>query len=130
MKLSEIHTKYDTDKGTFHSYIDKYDELFSPYQYEYIKLLEIGCLTCASTKMFNEFFPNAYIIGVDNWQQDFDHEGESFKTKGVMVEQIKKDIVDNYPRVKLITCDSTNTEQVNSIFKGKTFNIILDDGDH
>lgn len=29
VKLSDIHLNYDTDKGTGHSYIETYDELFS-----------------------------------------------------------------------------------------------------
>jgi cephalosporin hydroxylase len=130
MKLSEIHQKYDTDKGTYHSYIDKYDEIFGPYKYEQLNFLEIGCLTCGSLKMFNEYFSRAHIYGVDNWAQNTDHIGHLLSNKGIDLKAIVEEINDSYPRVHLKTCDSTNTDQVKQRLKDVRFKFILDDGDH
>jgi len=130
MKLSQIHNKYDTDKGTYHSYIEKYDEIFGPYKYEIFNFLEIGCLTCGSIKMFNEFFTQAHIYGLDNWTQSTDHIGHILSNKGIDLEKIKEDIDLNYPRVHLKTCDSTNVEQVKSRLGDVKFKFIIDDGDH
>lgn len=130
MKLLDIHSKYDTDKGTYHSYIEKYDEIFGPFKNDKINFLEIGCLTCGSIKMFNEFFPQAHIYGMDNWAQNTDHMGHLLYNKGINLTEIIDDINNNYPRVKLITCDSTNQDQVSKKLHGITFKFIIDDGDH
>lgn len=130
MKLSQIHNKYDTDKGTYHSYIDQYDEIFGPHKYETFNFLEIGCLTCGSLKMFNEFFPKAHIYGLDNWAQNTDHIGHLLAHKGIDLNLVKEEIDLNYPRIHLKTCDSTNQEQVAQRLNDVRFRFIIDDGDH
>ena len=130
MKLTEIHHKYDTDKGTYHSYIEKYDEIFGPYKYEQFNFLEIGCLTCGSIKMFNEFFSDAHIYGIDNWAQNTDHIGHLLTNKGIDLKAVIEDINENYPRIHLKTCDSTSSEQVSKRLNGIKFKFIIDDGDH
>lgn len=130
MRLADIHHKYDTDKGTHHSYINKYDEIFGPYKDEMFNFLEIGCLTCGSLKMFNEFFSQAHIYGLDNWAQNTDHIGHLLANKGINISSIVEDINNNFPRIHLKTCDSTNTEQVLNRIHGLRFKFIIDDGDH
>ena len=130
MKLADIHHKYDTDKGTHHSYIEKYDEIFGPYKYENFNFLEIGCLTCGSIKMFNEFFTEAHIYGLDNWAQNTDHIGHLLSNKGIDLKAVVEEINTNYPRVHLKTCDSTNKQEVQKRLSGMDFKFILDDGDH
>lgn len=130
MKLSTIHSNYDTDKGTYHSYIEKYDELFGTFKDKKINFLEIGCLTCGSIKMFNEFFTQGHIYGMDNWAQNTDHMGHLLHNKGINLTEIIDDVKENYPRVKLITCDSTNKDAVEKKLSGIKFEIIIDDGDH
>lgn len=130
MKLADIHQNYDTDKGTHHSYINKYDEIFGPYKDDRFNFLEIGCLTCGSIKMFNEFFTQAHIYGLDNWIQNTDHIGHMLSFKGIDLNQIIQDINNNYPRVHLKTCDSTNTDDVSNKLRDVKFKFIIDDGDH
>jgi len=130
MKLADIHHKYDTDKGTHHSYIEKYDEIFGPYKYENFNFLEIGCLTCGSIKMFNEFFTEAHIYGLDNWAQNTDHIGHLLANKGIDLGKIIEDINNNYPRVHLKTVDSTSPQEVQTRLNGIKFKFIIDDGDH
>jgi cephalosporin hydroxylase len=125
VKLSDIHTSYETDKGTTHSYIETYDVIFGPYQTHNINFLEIGALTCGSLRMFNDFLTKAEIYGIDNWSQTVDHLG-----RAVDVQSITTDINNNYPRIHLMTCDSTNKEQVSEKLNDLKFKFILDDGDH
>ncbi|NBU68971.1 MAG: hypothetical protein EBS49_05055 [Verrucomicrobia bacterium] len=80
--------------------------------------------------MFNEFFTQAHIYGLDNWTQSTDHIGHILSNKGIDLEKIKEDIDLNYPRVHLKTCDSTNVEQVKSRLGDVKFKFIIDDGDH
>jgi hypothetical protein len=65
MTLSELGAKHGTDKGTVHSYLDLYEELFSPFKDEPISLLEIGVEKGNSLKMWFEYFPKADIHGLD-----------------------------------------------------------------
>lgn len=133
MKLADIHMNYMTDKGTQHSYIESYDRLLSPYQSQDILFCEIGCLGCGSLKMFETFFPNGKIVGVDNWIQS-DNNQITLSNIGydqqVTVDELKQDIKQNHPRIELITCDSTNSDQVNKELSNFLFDIIVDDGDH
>jgi len=67
--LTLIANKYKTDKGTTthpgHSYTETYYKLFKDMQNEPIRLLEIGVGKGYSLRMWDEFFPNAHIIGMD-----------------------------------------------------------------
>lgn len=65
MTLTEIGVKYNTDKATYHGYTDLYDRLLSDLRNAPIRMLEIGILNGASLLMWDEYFPNAKIYGVD-----------------------------------------------------------------
>ena len=132
IKLRDVHLNYDTDKGTSHSYIETYDLLFSRYQNLPINFCEIGVMTGGSLKLWNEYFPVATIYGLDIWLYP---EPKDWTIHGFKETQsanlIIKDFTSNYPRVKLITCDSTNSDDVDKNFKDKLkFDLIIDDGDH
>lgn len=125
MTLQEIHTKYDTDKGTVHSYIPIYDNLFAPFQNKPINLLEIGALTCGSLKMFSEYFESGTIYGIDNWTQWW-----TYDLSRINVQNIISDVKTNWPRINLITSDSTDKKSIDTKLQGLKFDIILDDGNH
>ena len=71
--LEEIYQKYQTespiaggDKGTVHSYITNYyNQSLSSYRESAKKVLEIGINQGHSLMMWNEYFTDAEIIGVD-----------------------------------------------------------------
>jgi cephalosporin hydroxylase len=133
MKLKDIHLNYETDKGVLHSYIETYDELFFEYQNKKINFLEIGCATCASLKMFNEYFLNATLYGVDDWSQGnqgFMQVLCGFGEKKYAIRDLISEIKNNYPKINLVTCNSTDLENVNDRFKDTKFDIVIDDGDH
>ena len=109
--LREIYNRYSGtpesggDKGTEHSYIDLYyEEAFSSYRKESITILEIGIRRGHSLHMWNEYFDNAKIIGVDI--VDFKIENRGYT---------------------LIYGDATKEETFSSIHN---LDIIIDDGSH
>lgn len=69
--LDQIATEHGTDKASTHpqiaghNYAVRYDEVFSPFRHEQIKLLEIGVGGAESIKTWLEYFPKASIVGVD-----------------------------------------------------------------
>lgn len=63
MTLTEIGKKYGTDKATHHGYTDFYEEILKGRDIK--KMIEIGILQGASLKMWKEYFPFAFILGLD-----------------------------------------------------------------
>lgn len=66
MDLLELSKKYNTDKESVHSYISEYYvESFKSYKKTANLLLEIGVNQGQSLEMWNEYFDQAKIVGVD-----------------------------------------------------------------
>lgn len=68
--LSDIANQYGTDKGTasgFHCYSTMYEVLFSPIRNvaRRLRLLEIGILNGASLAMWDEYFANIQVVGLE-----------------------------------------------------------------
>jgi hypothetical protein len=100
---------HGTDKNTTHDYINGfYEKEFSKYQDKKIKILEIGTCRGTSIHLWQKYFPNAEIIGIDTWNQVLD------KHKGI-------------ERVTYLEGDAYNKESVKDL---PNFNIIIDDGPH
>ena len=77
--MNTLHNVYDNyktvcdcgtgDKGTIHSYIDIYEDLFKSYRDQPINLLEIGIAGGSSLQMWKSYFhkdSNIYGIDLDN----------------------------------------------------------------
>src|SRR5208283_4650918 len=108
--LDELAKKYSADKSSlYHNYAEKYDQLFSQLREETTSLLEIGVYKASSVKMWEEYFPNAIIYGLDIDPQCKQYESE---------------------RIKIITADQGNESQLKELEKLGTFDIIVDDGSH
>ena len=115
MTLQELSKKYGTDKHNRtmngmvlgHCYIDKfYTNVFSPLVEEPVKLLEIGVYHGASVKMWEEYFINGQITGID--------------------------IDPKFPANSMpcvITADAYSTSGLKH-FNDSSFDIIIDDGSH
>lgn len=63
--LTELGLKHGTDKASLHEYTLIYETYFAPLRDKPIRLLEIGVLNGASLRMWQDYFPNSYILGVD-----------------------------------------------------------------
>lgn len=57
--------RFGSDKGSWHSYIEFYEEILAPFRLKAQRVLEIGIKTGHSLLMWKDYFPNAEIIGVD-----------------------------------------------------------------
>lgn len=109
--------EYPSDKNSYHSYIeDVYEEYFSPYRNRKINLLEIGVAFSGSIRLWNDYFKNAQIYGIDNFSS-----GQEYKDKS-------QDLIGGeIPNIKII-CDDAYTES--TISDLPKFDIIIDDGPH
>lgn len=58
--------EYGTDKDDGHSYIEPYDELFARFKdVENLNILELGNHHGGSLRLWNEFFTNANVLGIE-----------------------------------------------------------------
>lgn len=124
--LSEIYAKYagadclsGCDKGSVHSYIDVYEEIFAPYRHTASRVLEIGLMTGASLRMWEEYFDKegVEVCGVDLC--DRPHDG---------LADLRPLIAEGTHRISLL--DATNTQQVEDAFGAACFDVIIDDASH
>lgn len=129
MKLADIHLNYKTDKGTGHNYIDTYDRLFEKLRTKKINFLEIGVLLGGSLKMWEHYFENSEIYGVDDFSQK--NTNVDFNEEVVDSDKIKEEL-SSHKRIKFIECDSRNINSVkeNIGSLGIEFDVIIDDGEH
>ena len=64
LKEISLRLNYPSDKDTAHNYLPVYQEEFT--QTENIKMLELGVCYGGSLVLWNEFFVNSEIHGIDN----------------------------------------------------------------
>ena len=65
MSLQEIVDNSRTDKNTTHSYLPLYQKLLVGRKEMAKNVLEVGIFMGGSIKLWNDYFPNANIYGVD-----------------------------------------------------------------
>jgi len=113
MSLVSIFEKLNkpTDKGTCHNYIEIYDKELD--KKDNVTLLEIGIHNGGSLILWDEWFNNAKIYGIDPY----------FEFNGVLPEPVAK-----LP-YKIFTIDSTSRDS-STIFNDGMFDYIIDDGVH
>mgnify|MGYP000120825753 FL=1 len=104
--LDEIGFKYRPSKIQ-HNYLPLMDLHLSPTRLEVKKVLEIGVQTDRSVKMWEEYFPNAEIYGLDIDKSCKEYE------KG---------------RIKIIIGDQNSQACLEKL--PNDFDIIIDDGSH
>ena len=67
-KIRSLREIFDNSKISIHkweNYFEIYESYFKKFQRKNIRLLEIGVQYGGSLKMWNEYFPNAKIFGID-----------------------------------------------------------------
>jgi len=96
-------------------YLVYYDEIFSPYRDKKIRLLEIGVLQGKGLLIWDEYFKNVIITGID------------IDIKPCLVFLNDRGI--ELDKFNLIEGDSTNLKIVKKLPEEK-FHIIIDDGNH
>lgn len=108
MTLDELATHHGTDKGVgSHWYTRHYDRIFSKIRLNVEVVCEIGVGNGASLKMWRDYFPNAFIHGVDhNPQENF---GD---------------------RIFCHHIEQTECDRLTEAFKDRRLEIIIDDASH
>lgn len=104
--LNQLGLKYQTDKATYHNYLDFYESHLGFLTNTAKRILEIGVKDGASIRMWRDWFPENVII--EGW-----------------------DINESpyIPNTKLKIVDQTNKEQIYSNISG-IYDLVLDDGLH
>jgi hypothetical protein len=127
LTLSKIYEKYSDntdsgsgDKGTSHSYIEIYEDLLSKYR-KNSTVLEIGVSHGMSIRMWNEYFIDSKIYGVDI-------------CKNFYVGNVLQDVLGSAKKLmsegfNIFIDDATKQEFVDKI-KHLKFDVIVDDGSH
>lgn len=108
--LHEIYTKYSApegwgDKGTLHSYIDLYAAQMT--KRSNVSVLEIGVEYGHSIAMWQEYFKNSKVYGIDIKSDNIEFELENF-----------------------ILGDATDAEVISKNFPRNKFDYVIDDGSH
>jgi len=123
--LEDLCIKHGTDKFPWHHYAEHYEALLSDRRNEVKKVLEIGIgddsmknvipdyKSGASLRMWEEYFPNAMIFGMDN----------------------NPNVLINQGRIQSFLCDQGNEAWLRSVMMGPAagaagYDLIVDDGCH
>ncbi len=109
--LNNLALKYNTDKRIGkHGYVNIYSKYFEQNRLNIKKVLEIGIFNGGSHKMWQSYFPNAIIYGIDIYNKS-EYNSDRIKT-----------YIGNSEKIEDLT---------NFINKyGSEFDIIIDDGGH
>ena len=117
--LCKLALKYATDKGgwhyiagdTCHNYTPVYDKLYSARREEVKAVLEIGVNHGCSVRMWEEYFPNAQIVGLD----------------------CNAGCLFNKDRIRCFAADQNNGESLDTALRQAgidKYDLIVDDGSH
>jgi hypothetical protein len=127
MKLTDIHTQFKTDKGTAHDYIGWYEQTFSDRRTDEMNVLEVGVLFGGSLKMWEHYFENSNIYGVEDFSQE---DGQwHYQYEPVDGDAVMED-VNSHERITLFNFDCENLNHIQEHFGDLTFDIIIDDANH
>jgi hypothetical protein len=109
--LDAIGLKHGTDKASDrHNYLSLYELYFEKRRNDHLKILEIGVLNGASLAVWEEYFPNAAIVGAD--------------IQPAMVRFRR-------PRVDIEIMDQSSLEDLTAIAsRHGPFDIVVEDGSH
>ena len=106
--LTQLGLKFQTDKATFHHFTGFYDVMLNDIRNNVDSLLEIGVYAGASLRMWEEYFTQATIYGID----------------------IDPRVLFSTDRIKTFLCSQTDFRKMDSLFKDGSIDIIVDDGSH
>ena len=118
--LDKLAVKFDTDKGPRkHGYTSVYHDCFQKLRKKPLNLLEIGIGNGPSIQMWLEYFPNALVVGMDNFL--------AVRDKAGVMEKLDS------PRCKIVVGDQSLRKDLSAAVActySESFDIIIDDGSH
>ena len=111
VSLDTIGLKHGTDKASsHHDYLGFYEFHFAPIRAKPLTILEIGVLNGASVRTWEDYFPNAKIVGAD---------------KDILARRHQRG------RVAVEYMDQSNLEDLVRVgVKHGPFDIVIEDGSH
>ncbi len=104
------------DKGTDHTYIEVYEEILKPYRGK-SNVLEIGLFTGQSLRMWEQYFDEGKVWGIDCSDQPL---GGMQDLRPMISEGTHN----------IIIMDGTSAADIKKHFKDIQFDVIIDDGSH
>ena len=108
-ELDSLGEKHKTDKRSgFHNYLNKYEFFLNKYRNEKLTLMELGVFNGSSVRMWEEYFSQAEIVGVD-----IDDKCKQYESS----------------RIKIVISDLSNPDNINNL-KRYSPKIIIDDASH
>lgn len=120
MSLIELNNPF-TDKGTSHSYLKVYDELLQSKKHTAKNVLEVGIgdfseKNGGSIKLWNDYFTNAVIVGIDILSKD----------------RVLDELLTNDKIILHLEKDAYDEKFVQSVLykNNHKFDMLLDDGPH
>jgi hypothetical protein len=128
MSLEELVDNTRTDKNTTHSYLPVYQQLLESKKETAQHVLEIGVCLGGSIKLWNQFFTNATVYGVDILNKT--EICQNFLADESRSETIWADL-ENNEKIKLLSpANAYDVDFVTTQFvtPGVKFDVILDDG--
>jgi len=108
---------YETDKGSIHDYVRIYEEILAPYRELSGNVLEIGLFNGNSLRMWEQYFTNASVYGIDC--SETPHGGMA---------DLRQMIATGKHNIHIM--DGTSEEQIEKEFAGIKWNVVIDDGSH
>ena len=108
---------FETDKGSVHGYLPFYEEYLEPYRHAALKVLEIGLFKGNSLRMWEQYFTNAEVIGIDC--DELPHGGLG-DLRPIMAELGHN----------IFIMDALDEEQVSKAFRNKLFDVVIEDAGH
>ena len=115
MNLEQLAIKHGTDKQSTngHGYTPFYEKYFNDIRNNNINFLELGVRQGWSMYMWDEYFPNANIYGIDN------------NSEGLCPTEFKSD------RIHFTICSQTDRETLTKLSDSSGgFDVIIDDASH
>lgn len=116
--LDSIGLRYGTDKAsTFHNYLCKYELFLKSYKNKKFILLELGVLDGSSLKMWEDYFPDADIYGVDIDERCKKAEGGRRKVliKDISYEESLEELKDLKPAIIINDASHNWSHQIKSM---------------
>jgi cephalosporin hydroxylase len=108
--LESLAKKYPTDKFTVHPYLEVYKNLFDSIRADIKNVLEMGVQYGYSFSLWNDYFFNAHICGID-------------------IVDLRPSTFQMSNRMSFHKGDAYDTTFIQKIAK-KTFDVLIDDGPH
>lgn len=105
--------QWGTDKLTKHPYVEDYDRIFNPIRNEPINMLEVGVYHGASMILWDKYFVNGNITGLDieakRSFENVDGKIDPNRTKIIIADAYQKEVADRFDSFDIVMDDGPHT---------------------